>query len=166
MRRRRRKRERRERKVERKERKKKQRGRREGGGGGREDEKEVEAMGEGRKRRGEEMNDLYLRDSYGGLSRSLNLHAPSVPHRLGPADIHVDQQQVGVIEVKLTIFPRVSKTDTQELLDLPVRGEGEGEGGKDRGDGGMYEYILQLRTVCVCEHFSRRLLSPGPGGHV
>ena len=82
------------------------------------------------------MDDLYLRDSYGGLSRSLNLHAPPIPHCLGPADIHVDQQQVGVVEVKVTVLPRVSETDTQELLDLPVRGKGGGGRRERRGQRG------------------------------
>ena len=82
------------------------------------------------------MDDLYLRDSYGGLSRSLNLHAPPVPHGLGPADVHVDQQQVGVVEVKVTVLPRVSETDTQELLDLPVRGKGGGGRRERRGQRG------------------------------
>ena len=87
------------------------------------------------------MDDLYLRDGYGGLSRSLDLHGPPVPCSLGPADVHVDQQQVGLVEVKVTVSPGVSETDTQELLDLPVRGGGgrkeEREEGERRGEGNV-----------------------------
>ena len=123
-----------EEKVKKEEEKKERKKNREGGG--KEEGEEEKVRRRWRKWRSEEMDDLYLRDSYGGLSRSLNLHAPPVPHSLGPADVHVDQQQVGVVEVKVTVLPRVSETDTQELLDLPVRGKGGGGRRERRGQRG------------------------------